>query len=621
MKKIIQIIALCMSILMVVSCFSGCNKKGLDDELSFDVSYENTNGGSKGGSKGGPNGGSKGGSKGGSNGLSVSGDKQSTTGNSKGKNNGAKNKSENSGYEFSEKESSGNGSLNTTGFPIVKNKVTLKVLCNSMPLHVNGFDNMAWNKDYEKKTGVHIQWELMESNQNEKIVSVLASGKLPDVIISYSAMRYSQMETYSKNGLFLSLSESEYKKYAPNAWKAINSTKGAKAAMTLSDGKIYSMPSIRVDMSGDTYPSKLFINKTWLDNLGLSVPTTYASFLNVMKKFVSGDPNRNGTNDELGLVMNGADYLMTASPFGIEVAKKYDKMYVDSAGKTHYYPATEQYRKAMKFLNKLYAAKALEWKSFMGSSSVAEVISKGKAGAFIALSISSLSDNYVNDYVCIAPLKADNTSKVVSQTSRGEETQAFNMVITSAAKSNNKKEIAMRWADYFYTPKGYFYKEFGPEGYYYKANKDGTYSSVTEKVNGKLKIKYTDSERYQWAPGYVIPGWSKGANDLWKDVSGITLSNAQLWNNKNGKAMMNTYKKIQSKNYISYGSLKFDSKAEASLTTYSSTLHKYVENTIPSFVSGSWDVDTNWSQYQSELERLGLSKLEKTYQTYYNKSK
>ncbi len=38
------------------------------------------------------------------------------------------------------------------------------------------------------------------------------------------------------------------------------------------------------------------------------------------------------------------------------------------------------------------------------------------------------------------------------------------MVITKAAAKDQKKEIAMRWADWFYTKEGDFYRRFGPEG-------------------------------------------------------------------------------------------------------------------------------------------------------------
>ena len=636
MKKIIKMVALCLTLVLVVSSFSACGNGGLESELSFDIEYENTNSGGSANNR--PNSSDNSDNSGdsvqtgnnqpGNNqaGNNPAGNNQAgnnQAGNNQAGNNQAGNNQAGNNQAGNNNNSNSasklNGNVYTSGFPIVKKGVTLKILCNSMALHVNGFEDMAWNKDYEKKTGVNVEWQLMEGGQNEKIVSTLASGNLPDVIISYSAMRYSQMETYAKNGLLLSMSESDYKTYAPNAWNAINSTKGAKASMTLSDGKIYSMPNIRVDMNDY---NKLFINKTWLDNLGLKSPTTYAEFLNVMEKFVKNDPNGNGVADEIGLVMTGADNLMTASPFGIEVSKKYDSMYVNGSGEVNYFPASDAFRKSMKFLNQLYEVGGLDWKSYSGAQTVNQRLATGKVGAFISLSVSSVPEKYINDYIYITPLKADKTTKAVSQTARGEETQSFSMIITSAAKKNQKKEIAMRWADYFFTPHGYFYKEFGPSGYYYTTNSDGTYTGTTETKNGKLVTKYTDSDRYQWAPGYVLPGWSKGSDELWKNPAGLTASVASVWKDKYGKAMTTAYEGMRTKNYISYGSLKFDTASEASITTYSGPLYQYVFNdTVPAFIQGSWDVDTNWSQYQAELERLGVLKLVKIYQNTYDKSK
>ena len=47
---------------------------------------------------------------------------------------------------------------------------------------------------------------------------------------------------------------------------------------------------------------KIWINQTWLDNLGLDVPTTTEELYTVLKAFKENDPNGNGIQDEYPLV-------------------------------------------------------------------------------------------------------------------------------------------------------------------------------------------------------------------------------------------------------------------------------------------------------------------------------
>ena len=50
----------------------------------------------------------------------------------------------------------------------------------------------------------------------------------------------------------------------------------------------------------------MFINKTWLDNLGLEVPTTLGELKDVLIAFRDNDANGNGdTTDEIPLDFNG----------------------------------------------------------------------------------------------------------------------------------------------------------------------------------------------------------------------------------------------------------------------------------------------------------------------------
>ena len=597
MFRIKRLLSITLVMVLLVSVFAGCKKaqpEGSDDEwISVWEEGDNPTGKT---------------TKGTSSKSKKSSKSKSKSGNSTKSSDGA---------------ASGAENVNTTGFPIVDTKTTLRVLCTKNPLHVNGFDNLEFTKDYEKKTNVHIKWELMETNQNEKIVATMASGNYPDMIISDKVLRSSQVEKYGSAGAFLELSMSEIKKYAPNVYKCISSSKNVKKAITCTNGKIYSIPAVDGDKGNQLYNHKMFINKAWLNKLGLSVPKTYNDFIKVMEAFVKQDPNGNGINDEIGLAVSGINGMLAGGPQGIEWNGTYDSMYVDGKGKLHYFYGSEAYHSSLKFLNKLYKVNAIDWSVFTSKKSVREAVATGKVGCFIALNGSSLlSESNCGDYTVIAPLKATSSSTPAVITTRGQEIRAYNMVITSSAKSGGKKEIALRWIDYFFTPEGYFYKEYGPNGGYYTSNGDGTYTKVSKTENGKQVAKYSDADRYsKFTPGYVLPGWPAGKSEFWKiDPNRTLTATDKFYSEIDDKLSVSIYKNYQSKKYIPYGSLKFSEDEEYQLSQFASTLHKYTKDCINSFVTGQSDIDTNWSKYQSTISSYGVEKLEKLYQTVYNRS-
>ena len=91
-------------------------------------------------------------------------------------------------------------------------------------------------------------------------------GNIP-ICFSRQALRANDLEKYGKQGLFLPL-EDMIKQYAPNLSARLDEMDGWDY-LTSSDGHIYSLPGIeRQNGAMTTY----WINKRWMDNLGLQEP-------------------------------------------------------------------------------------------------------------------------------------------------------------------------------------------------------------------------------------------------------------------------------------------------------------------------------------------------------------
>src|SRR5699024_41996 len=93
---------------------------------------------------------------------------------------------------------------------------------------------------------------------------------------------------------------------------------GSEGQITQLDGNIYSLPVVN-ECYHCSVPNKFWINKTWLDNLGLEMPTTLDEFYDVLVAFRDQDANGNGDpNDEIpfagdykdGWLTNGDRFIM-----------------------------------------------------------------------------------------------------------------------------------------------------------------------------------------------------------------------------------------------------------------------------------------------------------------------
>ena len=71
-------------------------------------------------------------------------------------------------------------------------------------------------------------------------------------------------------------------------------------ATTMADGNIYGFAAYEPETWNLT-PNRMFINRAWLDKLGLEVPTTTDELKTVLEAFRDGDPNGNGVQDEIGV--------------------------------------------------------------------------------------------------------------------------------------------------------------------------------------------------------------------------------------------------------------------------------------------------------------------------------
>lgn len=121
-----------------------------------------------------------------------------------------------------------------------------------------------------------------------KLNAMIASGSPPDIFNSYSKPKIKDLVDNKAILQLDPLLEKSGKNISENKGKYLK-------GIGYIDGKTYAIPNAYGLGNG------LAIRQDWLDKLGLKVPTTLDEYENVLKAFVTKDPDGNGKNDTIGL--------------------------------------------------------------------------------------------------------------------------------------------------------------------------------------------------------------------------------------------------------------------------------------------------------------------------------
>ena len=151
-------------------------------------------------------------------------------------------------------------------------------------------------EDAEEKAGIQIEWDIhLSADWGERKSVLMAGGDLPDAFLG--SITFNDAEIAQNQDVFIPL-EDLIAENMPNLTRIMSEDPKIKAMITSPDGHIYSLPK-KLPMR-PLIANQLFINQTWLDNLGLEMPDTYEDFIDVLTAFKEEDANGNGdATDEI----------------------------------------------------------------------------------------------------------------------------------------------------------------------------------------------------------------------------------------------------------------------------------------------------------------------------------
>ncbi|WP_294427560.1 extracellular solute-binding protein [uncultured Treponema sp.] len=350
---------------------------------------------------------------------------------------------------------------NELAFPL-KQKTVITGLTSFPPNTESNPNNRTIFRRLQEKTNVEVKWTAIQSDQwNDKITLAMANPKTLADFVFNASFNDSSLLKYADQGIIIPL-EGYIDSYMPNLKAVFDKYPEYRAMCTDSNGHIWGLPWIEQLGSGkeaiQVIDNMSFINKKWLDALGLKVPNTIEEFEKVLLEFKNKASilqtkfKIDGSIIPMSFIMNdgGQDPYVLINGFGEGYgdADKGRHIAVTDNRKVICSATQEGFKKGTAWLHKLYEQGLIDPEAFTQEWST--YVSKGKSGRYgVCFSWDVANIANLADWVPLPVLKAD-VKNLTAQ--NGSFTSGFDRgrcVVTAVAKN---PALVCAWLDQMYDP-------------------------------------------------------------------------------------------------------------------------------------------------------------------------
>lgn len=492
--------------------------------------------------------------------------------------------------------------------------VKLKALAILHPL-TKDVPDMQYVQEMEKEANVEIEWEMIRADWDTVKSTRFASGDIPDIL--FNATIDSDYTTY--NGLFLDLNEYLSEDLTPNIMAMFEEEPDTKVLATTMEGKIFATPKFQ-----GKWPSTntvMFINQTWLDNLGLEMPTTYTEFKEVLTAFKEQDANGNGDpNDEIPLDYNAyggnnawfnSAYSLTnlLGSLGIQLTDWGIDAYFAEDGQVKCYAVDERYKLFMEYMADLYANGLINTNALTNDYSAFQSLSRGNENGEAVVGCvfgweetDKFGPTLYSQYKPVPALEYDIDCEAGTYDTRWRnDYTGLNMSSNRVCLSVNcsDPEAALRFIDRFYDQTHSVEALFG-------GISDGCLEQTGDnsyKVLDPLD-ENTDPGTWKWTSTFAdnAPMYIRRSSDVQmaQDMT-YALEEREVYNDVIAKASTSdTYPQMF---------MKYTEEDQNTMALTQANINNIIDNKWSLWMTGELDIESSWDSYVEEVYNAGLDQV------------
>ena len=331
-------------------------------------------------------------------------------------------------------------------------------------------NNRTIFKRLEEKTNVHVDWKAIQSDQwGDKISLEMSNIKtLPEFVFS-AGFSDTDLLKYAKQGVILNVEE-YIDKYMPNLQKVFEQAPEYRKMCEDENGHIWALPWIEQLGSEKTAIQTVgnmpFINKAWLDFLGLPVPSTVDEFEQTLIAFrdnadkLKAEFSIDGDIIPMSFIMGGGneDSVILTNGFGEGYGDPDQGRHIVVTDdlKVVCPATTEGWKEGVQWMHKLYEEGLIDKEAWTQEWST--YVSKGKSGRYgvcFSWDVANIATVSMDDLIAgkgwvPLPALAADTKNITP--ANGSFTSGFDRgrcVVTANAKN---PALICAWLDQMYDP-------------------------------------------------------------------------------------------------------------------------------------------------------------------------
>lgn len=486
------------------------------------------------------------------------------------------------------------GAASAVQFPLVTDPVTFTVFGQRDQNQAN-WDDVLVLKEYEKMTGVVMDWQEVPAQGFDEVKNLLFAGdELPDLFIRAFINNDNVVQYGVNSGQLMPLNDL-IEAHAPNLMALFEKYPSIRASITAPDGNIYALPGVDISDTG-RMGFKQWINKQWLDKLGLEMPTTPEELKEVLIAFRDKDPNGNGVKDEVPLgIREPSSIFVLGGSWGLE-HQMYDTYNLSEDGKLHNWLCNDNFKEYLMFLNDLYK-EGLLWQEYYKNDR--PLWRSNLSNALFGVMNMPYSDVFLSvedQFVALPPLVGPHGDQMWADANTGSTPGFFAM--SSTCKD---PELAIKWVDYFYSDEGSLFFRYGIEGQTYDLDANGN-PRMKEEILKAPEGFMTALGKINLVPGGGFPVLITNKTD------GIVASDLT-------KQVAATFIPFLPKTMIAKPTVSLEDVDR--VNAISQDLNAFRDTSVTKFILGEQSFDA-WDDYCKTLENIGIRELEEIYQRAYD---
>lgn len=476
---------------------------------------------------------------------------------------------------------------------------TIRITIVMNPL-VTDYEDNYFTKWIEEAYGCKLEFTFLPTGEDAKtkLNVMIAGGEDLGDVLMIEGLDKATIQNYADAGAFYDLTP--YFESQDTNLEKLSEEIGEDlvAAIKTATGEIWAYPDYYPETNNMT-KYRAWINQTWLDNLGLEMPTTPEELYTVLKAFKEQDANGNGDPDDeipmLGAPSWSADpcvYLTNAFVYWDDVE---DLIITD--GKIDAAYVQEGYKEALTYMNRLVSEGLLAPETF--------TITEGQYREYLSTETPTVgvcfythlgfvgpTDENKNQYQYMPYLIGADGKQRVSYQPYDISVMSHCYIPTSA----KDPDLSFDFINWLFSEETYVRARFGVEGVHY------------DKVNDPETLELLKSN-HPFAIMEYDNGWGESNNMSWQNTFGYFTGSSWMcqWN---GDPNYYFYKRVVAVDdmmskvpgvgeYVP--SLTYTAEETEQYNELKNNISTFWKEYRTRFILGELNIETEWQSYLDTL--------------------